>query len=374
MATTAPATTQQYSAANNANDRAILLSTGIPMTKRVGLFGPFQPGSENAIKLLNVGVTTGLDMRVTASVDNTGTVAAVASPLAPYNLLSEVNTKDYNTKRRVFAPGHLIAALNSIRGGRVWMGDGQGAVDTNQTNTPTAVGTGTLEFSLYIPIAYNASADLRGALDTQMSTGDVYVTAVIPQTMVGDESNVYVTTANAAPAVSDVYIEIWQHYIQPQVMGSNGLPILPLIDLATGYEFAATFKTSDNLAVGGSKFINYPDVRQVLSSFYLYMNGGALTVNGTDLTSIDLVVGAATKVKQLTPRYIREKMRLMMGGDLYPGLYYIGSRNNPVQVSSQSIVQTEIVPAVVNAGNTYISYGFESFYMTGQVLPGIAGA
>lgn len=367
-------TAQQYTAAQNASDRMLLLSTGVPMTKRIGVFGPFQPGSENAIKLLNVGVTTGLDVRVTASVNNTGTVAAVASPLAPYNLISEINTKDYNTKRRVFAPGHILMAYNSIRAGRIWMGAGQGAVDTNQTNVPTAVGNGTLEFSLYVPIAYNAAADLRGALDTQMSTGDCYVTLNFPSTLVGDESNLYVTTANATPVVSNIYVEVWQHYIQPQVMGSNGLPILPLMDLATGYEIAGTYKTSDNLAVGGSKYINYPDVRQVLSSMLLYVNGGLLNNNGSDVSEINLVVGAATKVKQLTARYIREKMRLMMGGDLYPGLYYIGSRNNPVQVSSQSIVQTEFVPASVATGNTYLGYAFESFYQTGQVLPGIAGS
>jgi hypothetical protein len=67
-------------------------------------------------------------------------------------------------------------------------------------------------------------------------------------------------------------------------------------------------------------------------------------------------------------------MRTKMGGDLPTGLYYIDTRRQPIQTAIYSQVQLGILPATVNAGNTFIAWAFESMYPLNTPLPGIAQA
>ena len=107
MATASAGTSNtKYTAANNANDRSILLKTGIPMLVNLGKSGPFAAGSSARIKLRNVGVLTNLRLRVEAEIAITAT--ATPSPDAPYNFLTNIVTQDYNTTQRIFAPGDVV--------------------------------------------------------------------------------------------------------------------------------------------------------------------------------------------------------------------------------------------------------------------------
>jgi len=373
MATATTSSTHVYTAAQNYADRSTLLATAIPYSSKLGTFGPFSNLSEARIKLTNVGILMSLDLKVTATIDNTGTTALVPGPLAPYNLAQKVSTINFAGKEISYATPHELIMIESIKNNRLWMGDGQSAIDTNQVVIPTAVGSGTLSFPLRVPVAYSPS-DTRGAINLYLAQGDFYLGMNFTGTAVGDDSNLY---TSGTATISNIYVEVWQNYLSPQVLVSGtAYPVLPLMDMATGYAITGNNVTSDNLAVGAGKFLNYPNTRQVLSLQFEYLNNGILTANGTDIETIKQKVSSDTVTKNWTPRYVRQRMREIIGGDMPSGRFYIGSRNNPVDVSSQSIVQLEITPSAVNgsSSNTYIKYCFESFYQNGQTLSAIAGA
>ena len=207
---------QQYTSANNAQDRNTLLTTGVPMRINLGKFGPFAAGSQARIKLQNVGVITNLKIRVEGQVTIAGGPAQ-PSPLAPYNLLTNVVTSDYNTTQRIFAPGNILQMLLSARHGRVWMGSGQGAVDTNQVVIPTNVVTPTtsnLFFNLDLPFAYDKNSNLSGAILAQTVVGEMYLSLNFPTTLIQDVTTLYVSGGTAT--IANIYVTVFQEIIQPQ--------------------------------------------------------------------------------------------------------------------------------------------------------------
>jgi len=359
---------QQYTSANNAQDRNTLLTTGIPMRILIGKNGPYSPGQTARIKLQNVGVITNLKMRIEAQIAITGGPMQI-SPLAPYNFATNIVTSDYNTTQRIFAPGNIMQMLLSARHGRVWMGSGQGAVDTSQVVVPintVSPSSSNFFFNLDLPFAYDKNSNLSGAILAQTVVGEMYLSVTFPTTFVQDITTLY--TGGGSVTVTNIYITLWQEIIQPQNSA------LPLMDLQTVYEVAGGYISSTNLAQGQWKYLDYPNVRAVKACYLYFCNNGLLTQNETDLSNIYLIANGTTQLGQHTPQVIRQDMRTKMGGDLPTGLYYIDTRRQPIQTAIYSQVQLGILPATVNAGNTFIAWAFESMYPLNTPLPGIAQA
>lgn len=356
-----------YTPQQNYNDRMALLSYGTKMIKNLGV----QTLSSGSIlsgmiqqRLFNVGLITQLRIRVTASVNIT--VAATASPLGPYALLQKIILSDYNTTERVQTTGPFLYFFNSMKHGRPWMPTGQGLVDTDQTQLPTAVANNqTIQFELLVPVAVDPANDLTGSIYAQTTVGEQYLKVLINNAMVGDVNCPY--TAGTV-TLNSVTIQTWQDYIQP----NQYAPSVPRIDANTVYELAAVYTTTQNINANQKLLLNYPNVRQIMAHYFMYVNDGALTPNGTDLTTLNLVVNGNTYQSEKDPLLVRADMRNHLGGDIAAGLYYYGHRRNPISTFIFSQVQNEITfGSTVNA-NSYIAFGFESTYGQSTPLPGIS--
>lgn len=355
---------KQYTYQQNLIDRSTLLATGVPMQTKLGTFGPYALGQTATIRLRNVGVTTGVSVRCTAVI-NIGTTMAVGG-FGPYPLIAQHVISDYNTTQRIFASGAHMYMLNSVRHGRPWMPSGQGLIDTLQTQQTTGVSTtGGIEFNVDIPLAVDPGNDLTGAILAQTVVGEMYYKAQFAASLTGDAFVAPYTSGTAT--VTSIYLDVWQRYLQPQG------PALPLYDLNTVYEFAALYNTNNNMVTGGQTFIDYPNVRSVLGAYHIFIDNALGTVNGTDISAMTLIANGNTRMREQDPLDIRKHMRIMLGGDLPAGMYYIPSRRQPIQTWIYSQVQ-ELFNWGTLSTSPYLAYGFESTYPLNTPLPGIAAA
>jgi len=362
-----PLAPAKYTTQQNLSDRMNLLAYGTKMVKNLGIktlsSGAILAGQIQT-RLFNVGLITQLRMRVTASI--TITAAMTASPLGAYGLLQRVTLQDYNTTQRVNATGPMLYFFNSMKHGAPWMPTGQGLVDTAQTQLPTAIGANqTIQFELLVPVAVDPHNDLTGAIYAQTTVGEQYLNILINNALVGDVNCPY--TAGTA-TLNSVNVQVWQDYIQPNQYAPN----VPLIDANTVYELAAVFTSGTDIVANGTKYINYPNVRSVMAHYFMYVNNGGLTVNGTDLTALVLQANGNTNMREQDPLLVRADMRNALGGDLAAGLYYYGHRRNPISTFIFSQVQNLLTFSGTVNSNSYIGYGFESTYGQTTPLPGIA--
>lgn len=367
-ATTTAAPAQQYTPAMNMQDRMTLLSTGVPCVAYLGSFGAYSLGNLAIIKLRNVGVITKLRIRVTASV-TIATAAAVASPYGPYGLIQRLDVLDYNTTQRTFASGPMLYFIDSIRHGRPWMPTGQGLVDTAQTEQPTATGASqAFEFTLDCPLAVDPQNDLTGAILAQTVVGEQYLRILFNAAAQTDPFTPYAAASGGSTvAFSNINVQVWQYYIQPQSAS------IPRIDLNTVYELAGIYTTYAGITAGANVYLDYPNVRTVMGFYMAYINNATVTVNGTDISGLTLVANGNTNMREQDPLLVRADMRQHLGGDLGSGIYYISSRRNPIQTYIYSQVQEKVAIAAAS-GTPYIAYAFESTYPLNTPLPGIAAS
>lgn len=357
----------QQTIQQNSNARNALLATGTPMRKNLGVAGPFSPGQTARVKLDNIGVLTSLDIVVTASIDITS--AATASKVGVENLVPSISFSDFDNVDRVVISARQLRALNSIRQRRGYDDDYADAANGAPIRVlPTAVGNGQImRFQIRLPLAYDPNSDLRGAVLAQTIRGEQYVTLKLADgggIFGSDDDAVY---SAGAGTVSNIQVQVFQNYIQPQNIGGH-MP-LPLQDLLTVYELNGTLKSSDGLAVNQAKHIYYPNVRQVLSSLHTYMNGGVLAY-GTDVKELVLNANSNTDLKQYNPLDLLSNQRNLLGTDLIPGTYYIDTRRVPIDTQLYGNVQFLFTPSDVQA-SAYVESMFESFYLKGTTLPGI---
>lgn len=362
----------------NSRLRNLLLGSSPRYVKNLGTYTA-PVGGTTRIKLYNVGVVTSLRIYVSAAI-TIGTAIAVPSLKAPFNLINRIRLTDYDGTDRINCSGLQLFALNCKRFGAYYgyNNDAATAVITNP-NVPTAIGDATLSFFLDIPLAYDpdnlnpALQDLRGAIMAQTSVGEMTLSIDWNSSLVsnGDIESVYsgaATTTVALQAGQQINCTAYQNYIVPQAIGPNGQVPLPFLDLMTVYEIAGNVRSSDNLAVGTEKQLNYPNVRSVLGAFFNYVQGA--TMSATDIAQFRLIVNGNNIMLDRTQAAQIFAQRLALNGDMRPGMYFFDHRNRPVETALYGNVQAGITPSTVGA-NPYIEIMFESMYTKGAALPGV---
>lgn len=367
---------QQNPIVANLNARANLLQTGIAMVDRLQIVTG-AVGTALRIPLKRMGVMTGVLLQF--SVPLTITAPATASPCGPWNLVQRISYVDFAGTRRTNTNGFQLWAGNSFK-----QMDALSAIpamnyatgvgpsmnyDTNILNQPTANGASSLNFSLYVPVAYDPARDLTGAVMTQTNVGEHYIEIVLANNLVNADPWLAPYTAGTITNAGtlSVNVEAFQHYIQPQNMDIN---LLPWIDLSTIYGYEGGYQSTDNIAAGMDKFINFPNNRSILGSLITYENGGAFTANGADISQITVLANSNTNVRNMTPRYMRELMRNMVNSDMPAGTYYIDSRRQPFMTQLYANVQARF--SLISAGaNSQMITQFEVQYPSGSPLPGI---
>ncbi len=368
--------TQLTPSQQNTIAREMLLQTGISMVKQLPVNAGNAPGANIQIPLQRMGILTGVMLHFTVDMDITS--AATASAYGPWNLVQNISYTDFagvnrtNTNGWQLYAGQALKALDlpgvSSYGTAPDGISGIGAINTNILQQPTAVNaTAQMQFGLYLPIAYDPTSDLRGAVMTQTNIGEHYITINTSNAMVGTDPWACPYTAGTITGTT-ISVQAYQMYIQPQNMTAA---MLPLIDLSTIYGFEGGYKTTANIAGNQSTFINYPNNRSILGTLINYENGGAFTLNETDISLVTMLVNSNTHFRELSPRLVREQMRHMLKGDLPSGTYYLGSRRQPILTQQYANVQAKMDVVTANAGTTQFLSQFEVLYPSGTPLPGV---
>jgi hypothetical protein len=375
MATTAQPTAAQLAQMNYAN-RMNLIQSGLHMIKQLQPVTASSLGGSIRINLERMGIMTGIMLDVTIPVNITA--AATASSFAPYSAIQSVQYTDYAGLQRVNTSGYQLHALNCIRSHKFANNSEKMAgfipsetgIDTDILSLPTATGQASIQFSIYVPIAYDPASDLRGAVLSQTIYGDHYVTLQLPQAFVASDSLTAPYTAGTVALGTNnggvISVTAYQHYIMPQ----NGVNNLPMIDLSTIYAVEGNYNDNSNIVTGQPKYINWPNNRAIMSAMHIFDNGGSGTLNGADLNRIVLLGNSNTNIREMAPRYLRNQMRYMLGADLPSGVYNLSSRTQPITTQLYGNVQTRFDIANANAGAYFLSQ-YESTYLSGTPLPGV---
>jgi hypothetical protein len=383
VATTGQLSPQQKAAQANAAGRMALLRTGIPMSQVVWNGAALALGAATRLDLLRVGITTGVMLDFTCSLDITGTMGI--SPAGPWPLINTITYTDFSGVNRVNTSALGLWLLNTFRHNKLFhipltglaattaneIDSVVGSIDTDILTVPTVIGaTEIMYFSIYIPMAYEPSSDLRGAVPSMVNVGQHYLT-ITPAAALVNASDVLISPYSAGTATinsSGFTVTVTQFYIQPQSLSAS---MLPGIDLTTIYELNGNNITTSGFLTGAQNLINYPNDRSVMSALFVYENGGALTLNGADLTLIELLVNSNTVFRQFTPRTYRAFMRELAIGDVISGCYYMPHRRQPILTNLYATVQLRLTLGTVNSGTTKLVSQYESFYPSGQPLSGI---
>lgn len=359
--------------------RTNLLQTGISMVKRLpAVQGAL--GSQLKIPLQRMGIMTGVLLQFTVPV-TIATAPAVASACSPWNIAQTVEYQDFAGVKRTRTNGLQLWLGNSMKAADPMSAipaqnyaGGNGPTlntDTNILQTPIAVGSANIYFSLYVPMAYNPENDLTGAVLTQTNVGEHFINVQLANALVNADPWIAPYISGAVTSGGNVVVEAFQYYIQPQAMDANNLPI---IDLSTIYGYEGGYQNTANIVTGQSCFVNYPNNRSILSGLFNFENGSAFTLNGTDLNGIVLLANSNTNFREMSARMLRETMRNMVNADLPGGAYYVSSRRQPIMTQLYANVQARFDLGAVNAGVSQIVAQYEVQYASGAPLPGITVA
>lgn len=354
----------------NAISREILLRTAFRQQKTIATVSDGQPGTTTRFKINNVGILTGIMLKVSA-VLNIGTATATPSPMAPFNLISRVRVADYDGTDRINANGIQLFMLNCLRAKTYWgyNNEAAAAVISNPVISTAVGATQPLSFYLYLPLAVDPQRDLRGALNCQTATGDAFVSIDWNPLLLssGNADAVYTNASGTVALVGNITVQAYQQYLYPQA-ANDGKVYLPVVDLLTVHEIAGALRSSDNIVTGSEKLVNYPNLRQVIGAYFNHVDGGAM---GAFVDQVRYVLNGNNVIREYPGDLLQFLMRQQIGSDLRAGLYFLDHSDQPVNTAQYGNVQLGFRPTRASAGNTYFGICFESLYPKGALLPGM---
>jgi hypothetical protein len=359
--------------------RQALLATSPRFTKNLGIFSGGVASGNTRAKLYNVGVTTGLLLKVTTTVDIRIAPATISSQ-GPFNLISRLRLTDFDGSDRVNLTGDELFIINCIRAQEyVGYANGVNGSVLSSPVVPTAVIDGqALSFFIYVPLAFDPERDLRGSMLMQTSVGEVYLSidwnsAYYGNADVSKPYNGAGTTTVGQSAGTTIGVQVWQDYLIPQSADGQSLPIVPDFDLLTVYELNGNVRSSDNLAANTEKLINFPNVRSVIGMYLRYINNNVMNA-GTDVSQLRIIANGNNILYDQTADAHLYRIRLWCNSmDLRAGYYPFLFRGKPVETRQYGNVQVGFTPSSAS-GTNYVGVCTESFYTKGATLPGMMQA
>lgn len=359
----------------NATIRSMMLQTSPVFRKDLGTNTEGTLGGSARIKLYNVGLLKRLILQVTMTVD-IGTANATLSNKGPYNLLNRIRLTDYSGTDRVNISGAHMFIVNCARERRYvnYNNESAAAVYTDP-NVPLTTGTGkTLSFSLEVPICYSES-DTRGIINMQTSEGEMYLTLDFNSTLVsnGNDDAVYngaSTTTVAQSSGTTIDVNVIQEYYSPQA-DASGHVYLPPIDAMTIYSLDGTVRSSDNLIANAERLISLQNMRSVVGVYIGFLQNGLM--DSTNVSRHRVITNGNNVVQDWSNFMQLREQRRWANSDTRPGQYMYLFRVKPIETALLGNCQIGFTPSAVS-GTTNIEITQESFYTTGQLLPGMAQA
>ena len=132
-------------------------------------------GGTYQVRLNNLGITTKLRLKISAAV-TIGTDALTASDKAPWSLIDSIKLVDFANNERVNISGFHLWLINCIRNRTIAFYNNEALAGVAAyPNVSTAIGAGTVDLYIEVPIAYDDERDLRGAVLAQAGSGEWYL-------------------------------------------------------------------------------------------------------------------------------------------------------------------------------------------------------
>jgi len=330
-------------------------------------------------KLNNVGLVKRLWVKITATVgDNAAGTGQTLTPFGPANALSQVILTDTSNTVRVQTTGwhlhYLASARRRTAFGAAYATSDPSGVGGNlglmrAVNLPAAGSDTTFNWYYEIPVSYS-DTDLTGAIWMNIvnATANLQLT-INPNFFVAagaadPTGAVYQANAGGALGViTTMTVTVYQNCLDQLPTDGKGNYLLPSLDLQ--YALLVQNTSLSGFTVNLDQQIPFANFRQFMSTFVLFDNGGTLSP-GTDVNYIAMQSANMTQFFKVDPFMNGILVRNMIGDDFPPGLYYIDTRNQPVntvQYGNRSIV---INPSTVNA-NANFQVGYESIGPLGVV-------
>ena len=368
--------TAQQAVQQNAALRGALLASAPPMRKRLQQISNGVSGQTTRVKLFNVGITTRLLLDVTMTYDIV-TAVFVATTKNPFNVMSRVKVTDFDGTDRVNCSGYQLFVLNCVRRRmRYGYNNGSAAAVLSLPSVPLTVGLARqLRFMIEVPLAFDPTSDLRGALLTQTAVGEAWLSidwnSVVVSATANDDA--IFTSATGTAANVSFAVTVYQEYILPQAI--NGQTPIPTFDLMTVYEINGAVRSTDNIGVGIEKLFNFPNVRSVIGAYFNYINNGVMNPATTDITQFRLIANGNNVLKEYSAADKLSEQRIYMldGSDIANGTYFELARQKPIETALYGNIQMGITPATAT-GVTNFEVLWESFYTKGSTLPGMSQA
>jgi len=355
----------------NSSQRALVVGNAVRMVQPI-YSQTVNPNNNPTLNIQPrpVGLITGFLVKVTGGITNGATNGATRTGLGSANAVQNFTFTDLNNIQRINTSGSHLALLNSARQGfgfggayapNLPMGYGNNWAPFSAPATLAADATGTLTHTYMVPVAYS-SQDLRGAIyaaivNATMNLQITLATSAQLGVATGDDPLKAVYTGNTNLAwTGNVQVDVYQIYYD-QLPTSNGVPILPLMDLNTIYDIKTT--TVNGLSAGQEFPVDYANFRQFLSTFAIFDNGGDYNT-GSDVNYWSIKAANSTELMRVGPDIAALDARQTFMADPPAGVYYFDHRTKPIDTMSYGNMQLVLNPITVETGAQLV-LGYEAF-------------
>lgn len=327
----------------------------------------------NAIR--NAGLLIGFIVEVSGEVTNGATDAAAITAFGTANLVRQFRFDDLSNYTRIQTSGRHLALLNTVRQGYAYGGAYTPNLPIDYGNnfnvfegpaTIAADATAQLRQVYYLPISYSPS-DLRGAMymATVAASTNLQITLNdAPFTAAGNPvDKVYSGNANGA-WTDTVTVTVTQVYLDQIPRGTNGAPLVPVLDLDTVYDIKET--TFSGMTENQDFPMAYSNYRAFLSTIVVYDNNGLLG-DGDEVNYWSLASANFTNLFKLSPKIVALKARMATMADMPPGTYMFDSRSTPINTINFGNMELNLNAADVAGAASRCIVGYEAFARIGQL-------
>lgn len=331
-------------------------------------------------------------IEISGTLNCAGTHTLTKSMVGMPNLLSQVTLTDLNNQTRVSTAGWHLHYLASVRRqlafGAAFTNSDPSGMGANWPimNAPTPIAGGTAQnfrWFFEIPVAYSDN-DLTGAIyanvinaqcNLQFTINPLFFAASgTDRALAGYYCDS--TVGTTAPTLTNLQYTVYQNSLdQLPVDSKSGQFVLPVLDLEYAYLLLNT--NVGSLIANQPQSIPYANWRSFFSTFLLWDNYGFNGANGigSDVTSIQLQTANFTNTFNIDPYLsalmtrtkINDDLPAAVGANEGATLYYIDTRNKPVNTVQYGNMSLQFQPSVVQSANSALYICYEAVALQGAM-------
>jgi hypothetical protein len=326
------------------------------------------------IPVRNVGLIKRFWIEILATVSQGAAETQTKTTFGGATFLSQVVLTDLNNQVRVSTTGWHLHFLATVRrqlafGAAFTNSDPSGiAAQWALNTTPSPVTTAqNLRWFYEVPVAYS-DTDLSGAIWENVLNATMNLQLVVnPNFFVASGADPvqagYISSTAQLGKITTFTVTIYQNSLdQLPVNPQTGTVILPPLDLE--YVYLLNNTNATGLAAGADQALPYANWRNFLSTFVIYDNAGVLNL-GTDVNYIAMQSANFTNLFKVDPFMLSLLTRTKINDDFAPGVYYIDTRNKPINTLQYGNMQLLFNPSAVTGGTSQLLIGYESLALQG---------